>query len=204
MYATPLGDILIDQEENENLLTKYQSKFSLMSQAQDENEHSLEMQLPFIHQIMSNSEDKNFKVLPILVGNVDLSQQREYGKIFSEYLNDPQTIFIVSSDFCHWGDRFDFTYYRKEDGEIYESIEKLDRRGMDLIESKSLAKFTRYLGETKNTICGRYPIAVFMAAMECNSNFADFNLTWVKYAQSSQVTSADDSSVSYAAAVCYC
>lgn len=29
-------------------------------------------------------------------------------------------------------------YYNKEDGEIYESIEKLDKKGMSLIESHNL------------------------------------------------------------------
>ena len=30
--------------------------------------------------------------------------------------------------------RFEFTYFKKEDGKIYQSIEKLDKEGMGLIE----------------------------------------------------------------------
>jgi hypothetical protein len=41
---------------------------------------------------------------------------------------------------------------------IYKSIEKLDHLGMKAIESQKRSSFEAYLKETKNTICGRYPI----------------------------------------------
>ena len=50
-----------------------------------------------------------------------------YGDIFSQYLRDPENLFVVSSDFCHWGQRFRFTYYDRSCGDIWKSIEKLDR-----------------------------------------------------------------------------
>lgn len=34
-----------------------------------------------------------------------------YGQALGQYLDDPSNLFIVSSDFCHWGSRFSFTYY---------------------------------------------------------------------------------------------
>ena len=76
------------------------------------------------------------------------------------YFEDERTLFVVSSDFCHWGKRFRFTHKFDEftDEDIYKSIEKLDRQGMTLIEQQDLAGFQSYLSETKNTICGRYPI----------------------------------------------
>lgn len=50
-----------------------------------------------------------------------------YGKIFAPYLADPQTLFVISSDFCHWGQRFRYTYHDKSHGQIYKSIENLDK-----------------------------------------------------------------------------
>lgn len=50
--------------------------------------------------------------------------------------------------------------YDKSKGEIWQSIEAMDRTGMGLIEAQSVAHFHAYLKETKNTICGRYPIQV--------------------------------------------
>ena len=57
---------------------------------------------------------------------------------------------------------FQYTYYKKEDGEIYQSIEKLDKRGMTFIENHDSKGFEKYLDETDNTICGRNPIMILL------------------------------------------
>lgn len=31
--------------------------------------------------------------------------------MLARYLDDPGNVFIVSSDFCHWGQRFQFTFF---------------------------------------------------------------------------------------------
>ena len=36
---------------------------------------------------------------------------------------DPSVCFVISSDFCHWGDRFHYTHYDSSEGEIYQSIQ---------------------------------------------------------------------------------
>lgn len=72
-----------------------------------------------------------------MVGELPKAKYREYAKALLPLWNDERTVFIVSSDFCHWGQNFD--YYRLHpgtpDNEIYQSIEKLDREGMSLIEA---------------------------------------------------------------------
>ena len=42
------------------------------------------------------------------------------------YLADPTNLFIISSDFCHWGERFHYQYYDQTKGEIHQSIKALD------------------------------------------------------------------------------
>ena len=69
-----------------------------------------------------------------------------------------------------------------------------------LIESGDPAAFRDYLRRTKNTICGRHPIGVLMETVAA-SGLARVATRFVRYAQSNAVTSTDDSSVSYAAAV---
>ena len=86
---------------------------------------------------------------------------------------------------------------------IHESVEALDRRGMALVEAKDADGFAAYLEETRNTICGRHPIAVFLRALRASSAFAEREVRFVRYEQSSAATSARDSSVSYASAVVY-
>jgi predicted class III extradiol MEMO1 family dioxygenase len=40
--------------------------------------------------------------------------EARYGALLSPYLSDPANLFIISSDFCHWGSRFRYTFTNKE------------------------------------------------------------------------------------------
>lgn len=61
------------------------------------------------------------------MGSLSPEKEACYGRILSSYLADPQNLFVISSDFCHWGQRFRYTYYDRSYGNIYQSIEGLDR-----------------------------------------------------------------------------
>ena len=50
-------------------------------------------------------------IVPILVGSISTAKERDYGRLLAPYLADPSTLFVISSDFCHWGSRFSYTYY---------------------------------------------------------------------------------------------
>lgn len=65
--------------------------------------------------------------MPVLVGSLSPDREAVYGRIFARYLADSQNLFVISSDFCHWGHRFRYTYYDRSWGDIYQSITKLDR-----------------------------------------------------------------------------
>lgn len=173
--------------------------FEEMSMRTDEEEHSIEMQLSFIARVM---EGKQFQIVPVLVGVISNQNEEVYGKIFAKYLMNEENLFVISSDFCHWGSRFSYQYYDREWGSIYESIEKLDRLGMDAIETCKPNVFKDYLQEYNNTICGRNPIVVLLNAIKYLSNSnknLNFNFKFLNYAQSSKCRSQRDSSVSYAA-----
>ena len=96
-----------------------------MSLDTDEAEHSIEMHLPYIAKMMAPKRDQ-FTVVPVLVGSISADKEAKYGQIFAKYLADPTNLFIISSDFCHWGDRFHYTYYDQTKGEIHQSIKALD------------------------------------------------------------------------------
>ena len=91
---------------------------------------------------------------------------------------------------------------------IYEFIQDLDRQGMRHIEMKEPGAFAKYLKETRNTICGRHAIQTWLNAVDhSEKNCKDdedsgaLNIEFIKYAQSSNVRSMNESSVSYASAV---
>ena len=198
-----------------------------MSQDVDEDEHSLEMHLPYIYKVLLRSFSKpaDFPALvPILVGNTTPSKEREYGSILASYLQDPTSVFIVSSDFCHWGLRFGYTYYlpqstmRPREGirlsassklgqgcQIFESIDRLDHMTIEAIESGNHSALIENLQSTGNTVCGRHPIGIAMCALEGlrkdqASTVHPSPFRFIRYEQSSQCAEVGDSSVSYASA----
>lgn len=131
-------------------------------------EHSMEMQLPFLGYIYQEKVD-NVKIVPILLGNQNtLEEEQEFAKLLLEYYLDEDNFFIVSEDFCHWGDRYGFTYHdEKKYDKIYKSIEFLDYLAFDAIKKQSAKEFKGYINEWKNNLCGNAaPVTIFCSLME--------------------------------------
>lgn len=208
---TPLCDLLVDESLRSELLAT--GVFTTMDQTTDEREHSGEMQFPYIAKLFvdCNRKPGKMKVLPIMVGALSTDKEKIFGKILSSYLARNEIFTIVSSDFCHWGKRFDYAPTSAPGemkapstiSEIYEYIEWMDRLGMDKITSQEPGAFAKYIRLFKNTICGRHPIGVYLSALKENATAGkeEVDVMFVKYAQSSQVRSKHESSVSYASAV---
>nr|CAG4643369.1 EOG090X09ZA [Ilyocryptus agilis] len=206
-YRTPFYDLSIDTQVYKELNNT--GCFEWMSLETDEDEHSIEMHLPYIAKVfekygcLKKLDHRDFTIVPILVGSLTPDRETQYGRLLAKYLADPHNFFVVSSDFCHWGQRFRYTHYDKSCGEIYQSIQRLDQQGMSIIEMLDSTGFTEYLKKYGNTICGRHPIGVLLNMVEHlrqTSNGAKMSLKFVDYAQSSQCRSFSDSSVSYASA----
>ncbi|KAI4097618.1 MAG: hypothetical protein LQ344_000351 [Seirophora lacunosa] len=221
-YATPLGPLALDTTTLSSL--RATTQFSPLPLPADEAEHSLEMHLPYIAHLLSLSssspETPPPLLTPILVGSTSPSAERAYGALLAPYLRDEANVFIVSSDFCHWGLRFDYTYYLPSsspsaeggislsakqykhrpptDPPIHASIAKVDRMCMDAVESGRHDAFLDVLKRTGNTVCGRHPIGVVMAAMEALAGEGRFR--FVRYERSGEVQGVGESSVSYASA----
>ncbi len=225
-YETPLGDLIVDHSINEEL--KSTGKFSTMTQTEDEDEHSIEMHLPYVAKVF---DGKPIRIVPILVGAINTAKEDQYGKLLAPYLKDTSNFFVVSSDFCHWGSRFRYTYYKPADSSlptslssrtprtaldskpIHQSIRELDEEGILAIthptssngtqktaEEARLA-FADYLKQTKNTVCGRHPIGVLLAALaQLEKEGTRSECRFTRYEQSSACMSVSDSSVSYASA----
>ncbi|CAL5227643.1 g10649 [Coccomyxa viridis] len=171
-------------------------EFDMLDADADEAEHSLELQMGFLTHMMRGHP---FELVPIMVGALTPEGEARYGQMLAKYADDPKTLFIISSDFCHWGTRFNFTFTDKSKGPIYKAIEWLDHEGMDLIEQVEPKAFTEYLRRYGNTICGRHPIGVFLQIAKHAQT--QFRIKFLHYDQSSRCYGMRDSSVSYAAAV---
>lgn len=204
IYETPLGNLVIDREIYDELYAT--NVFEEMTLKTDEDEHSIELQLPFIVKAMSK-RTQPYTIVPMMVGSIKPEKEATFGKILSKYLAQPENAFVISSDFCHWGQRFDFQFYVQSWGKIYQSIERLDKLGMKAIKDLKLESFVSYLKIYGNTICGRHPIGVLLAAVEhlnglseTESNKPKYMIKFLNYLQSSKCHYMYDSSVSYVAA----
>ncbi|KAH8726925.1 MEMO1 family [Phaeosphaeriaceae sp. PMI808] len=221
-YSTPLGDLTVDTK----LVNEIQQKWNLetMTRSVDEDEHSLEMHLPYIYKMLSltnptfQSTPSSVPLIPIMIGNTNPTTETSLGTLLAPYLSDPSNLFVISSDFCHWGSRFRYTYYQSADGAtasqlrssskvarewpIHESIAAVDRESMDAVESGVHRAFLEQLGESGNTVCGRHPIGVFMAAVEKAEGLGEGKgrFKFLRYERSGLVEDVKDSSVSYCSA----
>ena len=52
-----------------------------------------------------DSRRNDFTIVPILVGSLNPDKEQLYGQLLAPYLADPDNLFVISSDFCHWGKR---------------------------------------------------------------------------------------------------
>eukprot|EP00934_Nitzschia_sp_Nitz4_P006678 Nitzschia sp. Nitz4//scaffold137_size62074//5733//6749//NITZ4_006405-RA/size62074-processed-gene-0.66-mRNA-1//1//CDS//3329535670//6668//frame0 len=205
---TPVGNLLVDDELRQEILGLKSGgeSFGVMKKSVDEREHSGEMQYPYIAKALAScSKLDTVKVLPIMCGGISTEKEAYFGKLLAPIVARPDVLCVISTDFCHWGERFQYqptsTSTSTASMEIHEVIRQLDHQGMELIELEDPGAFAKYLKQTRNTICGRHAIAVWLHAVhENNPSKEVLDITFVKYDQSSPVRRMRDSSVSYASA----
>lgn len=212
-YETPIGNLPLDLDTIKEL--RATNQFEALAQEDDEAEHSLEMHLPYVRKMF---EGKDISIVPIVVGSVSKEDEAAYGALLAPYLDREDTFCVISSDFCHWGTRFSYTFYYPSPtpgtagvrltrssstsaNPIHTSISQLDHEAMDILTlppAEAHTKFAAYLSKTRNTICGRHPIGVLLGAITALGK--ESRLKWVRYEQSSACETLRDSSVSYASA----
>ena len=204
-YATPLGNLAVDTGIYDEL--RATGHFVDMDVDVDEAEHSLELHLPYIFKCFEVEEPEHQRptLVPIMVGSLSQKAEATYGTILAPYLDDDANLFIVSSDFCHWGERFGYRPWdeHRADVRIHQQIEEMDRAGMRIIKSKDADAFAAYLKKTGNTICGRHPIGVLLQTLRKSGGFDKTRVEFTRYEQSSAAMGWNDSSVSYASAVVF-
>lgn len=124
-YLTPLSpdplplDLEVIQQLSKVTVTTSQNRqirFTTMSKDVDEAEHSCEMQLPYLHRLLQklypDQPTSSYPPLvPIMIGGTSPATEKALGQVLAPYIADPTNAFVISSDFCHWGSRFGYTYY---------------------------------------------------------------------------------------------
>lgn len=89
-WETPLGETEVNQLVNEELVKKFGCEYEDSAFAQ---EHSAEVQVPFVQQLLPHA-----KIIPILTGH----NCKKIIDIINHYWQDPQNVFVISSDLSHF------------------------------------------------------------------------------------------------------
>ncbi|HEY9773581.1 MAG TPA: AmmeMemoRadiSam system protein B [Planktothrix sp.] len=183
-FATPLGDLAVDREVIDQL--REYPQFEVMPEVH-RREHSLEMQLPFIRQVFGD-----VKIVPIIVGLLhETSDIKVMAQLLRRYVQ-PDDLIVVSSDFTHYGPRYD---YEPIPGKVSEAVRKLDSEAFESLAKSDLPEFIEFKERTQDTICGFYPCCLLLAMLPKNSHAS---LLHYRTSQDSMVEDSENS-VSYLA-----
>lgn len=176
VWRTPLGDIEVDGEAA-NQLTRESSLIDVDDSAH-RNEHSIEVQLPFLQYLYGSS----FKIVPICFLMQDLTSAKEVGQAVAKVLQNRKAAIIASSDMTHY--------------EPQKSAEQKDRKALDAIEAMDEARFQSVIEDNNITACGYGPItSLITAAKALEAKEAKL----LCYKTSGDVTGDHTSVVGYAA-----
>lgn len=116
LWQTPLGEIEVNQQINNELKEKFNAQFFDKA---FEYEHSIEVQLPLIQSVF-----KNVKIIPLLAGSADY---QVISQIIKYYYDDKENGFIISSDLSHFL--------------TDEKAKKIDAVTADMIETGNIDNF---------------------------------------------------------------
>lgn len=187
-YETPLGMVRVHQEFARILGKKGSLK---QNEAIHDEEHSLEVQLPFLQYIFKKNPEK-IRILPILIS--DDVNIREVALDLKETLVETgkKAIFIVSSDFTHFGPNYHYVPFSTD---VKKNIYDLDRGAIELIKQGDSDGLLAYAHEKLATICGILPIALLLRTIKPKKTLLE------QYYTSGDVVGDYRNSVSYASFV---
>jgi AmmeMemoRadiSam system protein B len=132
-FRTPLGDIEIDQAGVDSIIGMPQVR---RVDAAFENEHSIEVHLPFLQEVLPE-----FRIVPMLVGDTDPHQVEE---VLERLWGGEETLIVISSDLSHYLD--------------YESALTMDRQATHAIEALQPEALSY------QHACGRTPVSALLLA----------------------------------------
>ena len=94
-YRTPLGLVYIDKERSKILADKSERiKLSLYGHR---DEHSLEVQLPFLQVLF-----EDIKIVPIVIGQQSSQNIKELGNSIGELFKNEKILIVASTDLSHY------------------------------------------------------------------------------------------------------
>jgi hypothetical protein len=187
-YRTPIGDVPLC----EGALGGLRGPEAQVVAGVTGPEHAVEVELPFLQVALGR-----FCLVPVLAGDTDEALERAFAARLAA-LDDARTLFVFTSDFAHYGPRFDFQPLGPVSPAVLLKVRDMDDRGAALLARVDAGGFRAYLRETGNTICGRHGLATMLELLPRIASSAR-GVVLAHYASGELPGVQDDSSVSYVA-----
>jgi AmmeMemoRadiSam system protein B len=178
-YRTPLGQVPVHAHLRE-LLARH-SKCVEVSERGHREEHALEVQLPFLQQVLSA-----FSVLPVVIGNQHRANCYELGHGLASVLREQEYLLVASTDLSHYHSA---SVANRLDSLVIDDIARFDYGGLmtDLEEGKAEA-------------CGGGPVVTMMVALH---SLGVNQMQVLHHCNSGDITGDVDRVVGYLSAAAY-
>lgn len=186
-YQTPLGDVLVDRDAARSLLDGGRAGWA---RSAARPEHCLEIELPFLQATLGP-----FKLVPVLVGRTMPEDEKAFARKLA-LLADGKTLFVFSTDFIHYGPRFDYSPFGPMSTACRQRIHETDSKAVALLTKIDASGFRSFLEETGATICGRHGLSTLMELLPRITPSAQATLL-AHYASTDIPGMADANSVDY-------
>jgi AmmeMemoRadiSam system protein B len=175
-WQTPLGMVQVDSDSAKKVAEI--SNFIEIDEYSHSQDHSLEVQVPMLQEILSN----DFQILPIILRSQNMETAIDVGNAVSKIAEEKNAIIVASSDFTHYEEN---SFAHQQDKALIEPILEMD-----------LEKFYQVLYERRVTSCGYGAMASAMIACK---NLGATKGELLSYTTSGDVSGDTESVVGYGA-----
>ena len=176
-YLTPLGKVDFDMNIINSLL---ESKLFIKDSTPHYEEHSLEVQIPFLKTMLPK-----IKIVPISVGGVDFETMTHAAKVLTGVLK-PDVLLIISSDLSHY--------------HPLNIAKNLDQHTINQILSLDYKKVAAEYQKKNIECCGIYPIILSLLTF---THLKDVKASLLYYDTSASASFDDQRVVGYASIAFY-
>lgn len=176
-WFTPLGSVSVDSKLAVSL-SELSDIFSL-DEISHVNEHSIEVQLPFLQHTL-----KSIKIVPICILDQNRQTCLEIGKTVAELMKNTKCILIASSDFTHY--------------ESHDIVMRKDSLAIEAIKKMNVDQLYHAVEERGVSMCGYGAVASVLQAAKLSGAG---NVRILKQATSGDTSEQRDSVVGYVSAV---
>ena len=179
-WNTPLGDCPLDELLRSKLVEK--SDVFTVDNLAGLEEHSLEVQVPFIQALNPRA-----RILPVTVSSMDMGRLLQAGREIGQLVKEqPPVLMVASTDMSHYIDA--------------ETADMEDHKAIDKITGLDPEGLFEVVMERRISMCGVSPTVIMLkAALEAGASQAEI----VEYTHSGKVSGDYNQVVAYLSMIVY-